>query len=219
MRQSDTSRSIPLGNGGFAEGSTINGYNGGSADPCKNEKEEGELSPNGDFEEDNFVAFRSGGASHNGSVQYQTRGAEEIGSLDAAGENDADADDEDSENVSEAEDDVSGSESAADECSREEHEEEDDGEHDELDGKAESEGEAEGISEAHYADGNVLQMSDRVLLASKPLTKYVASPVYEGAVKYPRVFYGNETFYVLFRLQQVRSITFKFNFLVCSGQI
>ncbi|KAH0707948.1 paired amphipathic helix protein Sin3-like 2 [Solanum tuberosum] len=202
--ESDTSRSIPLGNGGFAEGSTINGYNDDSADPCKNEKEEGELSPNGDFEEDNFVAFRSG-ASHNGSVQYQTRGAEEIGSQDAAGENDADADDEDSENVSEAEEDVSGSESAADECSREEHEEEDGGEHDELDGKAESEGEAEGTNEAHYAggDGNVLQMSDRVLLTSKPLTKYVASPVYEGVVKYPRVFYGNETFYVLFRLQQI----------------
>ncbi|CAN4079305.1 unnamed protein product [Withania somnifera] len=200
--EGDTSILIPLGNGGFAEGFAINWCNNGSADPCKNEKEEGELSPNCDFEEDNFVTFRSG-ASHNGSVQYQTRGAEEIGCQDAAGENDAD--DEDSENVSEAEEDVSGSESAADECSREEHEEEDDGEHEELDGKAESEGEAEGTSEAHYAGGdcNMLQMSDRVLLTSKPLTKYVASPVYGGALKYPRVFYGNETFYVLFRLQQI----------------
>ncbi|KAJ8546294.1 hypothetical protein K7X08_018877 [Anisodus acutangulus] len=202
--ESDTSRLIPLGNEGFAEGSRINGYNDDSVDPCKNEKEEGELSPNGDFEEDNFVAFR-GGTSHNRSVQYQTGGAEEISCQDAAGENDADADDEDSENVSEAGEDVSGSESAADECSREEHEEEDDGEHDELDGKAESEGDAEGTSEAHYVggDGNVLQMSDRVLLTSKPLTKYVASPVYGGAMKYPRVFYGNETFYVLFRLHQI----------------
>ncbi|XP_060193680.1 paired amphipathic helix protein Sin3-like 2 isoform X1 [Lycium barbarum] len=195
--ESGTSRSIPLGNGGFAEGSRINGYNDDSGDPCKNEKEEGELSPNGDFEEDNFVAFR-GGASDNG-------GAEEIGCQDAAGENDADADDEDSENISEAGEDVSGSESAADECSREEHEEEDDGEHDDLDGKAESEGEAEGTSEAHYVggDGNVLQMSDRVLLTSRPLTKYVASPVYGGVMKSPRVFYGNETFYVLFRLHQI----------------
>ncbi|MCE2055418.1 hypothetical protein HAX54_042548 [Datura stramonium] len=204
--ESDTSRSIPLGNGGLAEGSRISGYNDDSVDPSKNEKEEGELSPNGDFEEDNFVAFR-GGASHNGSVQYQPRGAEETGCQDAAGENDADADDEDSENVSEAGEDVSVSESAADECSQDEHEEEDDGEHDELDGKAESEGEAEAeeMSEAHYVggDGNVLQMSDRVLLTSKPLTKYLASPVYGGAVKYPRVFYGNETFYVLFRLQQI----------------
>lgn len=152
-------------------------------------------------------------------MHYQSRAAEEMDCRDAAGQNDADADDEDSENVSEAREDVSGSESAADDCSREEHDEEDDGEHDELDGKAESEGEAEGTSEAHYVtgDGNVLQMSDRLLLTSKPLTKYVASPVYGGAMKYSRVFYGNEAFYVLFRLHQVRRFTFKFNFLVCSG--
>ncbi|KAF3625274.1 Paired amphipathic helix protein Sin3-like 1 [Capsicum annuum] len=220
--ESDTLRSIPLGNGAFAGGSTINGYNDDSVDPCKNEKEEGELSPNGDFEEDNFVAFRSG-ASHNGSLQYQARGAEEVGCQDVAGENDADADDEDSENVSEAEEDVSGSESAADECSREEHEEEDNGEHDEHDGKAESEGEAEGTSEGHYVggDGNVLLMSDRVLLTSKPLTKYVASPVYGGALKYPRVFYGNETFYVLFRLQQIlyeRLLSAKLNSASCDSK-
>ncbi|XP_009630074.1 paired amphipathic helix protein Sin3-like 2 isoform X1 [Nicotiana tomentosiformis] len=202
--ETDTSRSTPLGNGGFAEGSRSNGYNDDSVDPCKNEKEEGELSPNGEFEEDNFVGFQDG-ASRNGSVHYQSRAAEEMDCQDAAGQNDADADDEDSENVSEAREDVSGSESAADDCSREEHDEEDDGEHDELDGKAESEGEAEGTSEAHYVtgDGNVLQMSDRLLLTSKPLTKYVASPVYGGAMKYSRVFYGNEAFYVLFRLHQI----------------
>ncbi|XP_009771461.1 paired amphipathic helix protein Sin3-like 2 isoform X1 [Nicotiana sylvestris] len=201
--ETDTSRSTPLGNGGFAEGSRSNGYNDDSVDPCKNEKEEGELSPNGEFE-DNFVGSQDG-ASRDGSVQYQSRAAEEMDCRDAAGQNDADADDEDSENVSEAREDVSCSESAADDCSREEHDEEDDREHDELDGKAESEGEAEGTSEAHYVtgDGNVLQMSDRLLLTSKPLTKYVASPVYGGAMKYSRVFYGNEAFYVLFRLHQI----------------
>ncbi|XP_016559073.1 paired amphipathic helix protein Sin3-like 2 isoform X2 [Capsicum annuum] len=182
ISEGDTSRLLPLVNGGFAEGSRINGYNSDSVDPSKNEKEEGELSPNGDFEEDNFV-----------------------GCQDAAGDNDADADDEDSENVSEAGEDVSGSESAADECSREEHEEEDDGEHDELDGKVESEGEAEGTGEANFVggDGTAFQTSARFLLTSKPLAKHVASPQCGGVKNDLHVFYGNDDFYVLFRLHQI----------------
>ncbi|XP_055805599.1 paired amphipathic helix protein Sin3-like 2 isoform X2 [Solanum dulcamara] len=198
------SRSLPLVNDGFAEGSRINGYKAESVDPSKNEKEEGELSPNADFEEENFVGYRDG-ASRNGSMQYQSGGAEVIGCQDVAGDNEADADDENSENVSEAGEDVSGSESAADECSREEHEEEDDGEHDELDGKVESEGEAEGTSEANFigGDGTVLQMSEQFLLTSKPLAKHVASPQCGGVKNGLQVFYGNDDFYVLFRLHQI----------------
>ncbi|XP_075105743.1 paired amphipathic helix protein Sin3-like 2 isoform X3 [Nicotiana tabacum] len=202
ISEGGTSRSLPLANGGFAEGSRIDGFNADSVDPSKNEKEEGELSPNQDFEQDNFVGFRDGAACK-GNMQYQSGGAEMVGCQDTAGENDADADVEDSENVSEAGD-VSGSESAADECSREEHEEEDDGEHDELDGKVESEGEAEGTSEANFVagDATVLQMSERFLLTSKPLAKHVVSPHCGGAKNDLRVFYGNDDFYVLFRLHQ-----------------
>lgn len=210
LTQGDISRSLPLVNNGFAEGSRISGYNADSVDPSKNEKEEGELSPNGDFEEDNFVGFRDC-ASLNGSMQYQSGGAEVVGCQDAAGDNDADADDEDSENVSEAGEDNSGSESAADECSREEHEEEDDVDHDELDGKVESEGEVEGTSEANFigGDGSVLQMSERFLLTSKPLAKHMVSPQCGGVKNGMQVFYGNDDFYVLFRLHQVRRVTFK----------
>ncbi|XP_010317098.1 paired amphipathic helix protein Sin3-like 2 isoform X5 [Solanum lycopersicum] len=202
--EGDISRSLPLVNNGFAEGSRISGYNADSVDPSKNEKEEGELSPNGDFEEDNFVGFRDC-ASLNGSMQYQSGGAEVVGCQDAAGDNDADADDEDSENVSEAGEDNSGSESAADECSREEHEEEDDVDHDELDGKVESEGEVEGTSEANFigGDGSVLQMSERFLLTSKPLAKHMVSPQCGGVKNGMQVFYGNDDFYVLFRLHQI----------------
>nr|GFB32729.1 paired amphipathic helix protein Sin3-like 2 isoform X2 [Tanacetum cinerariifolium] len=82
---------------------------------------------------------------------------------------DADTDDEDSKNVSEGGDDVSGSESTADECSREDHE---DGDRDDLDGKAESEGEAEGIEDVNFigADGTY---SDHILLSAKLLAKRV----------------------------------------------
>ncbi|KAL3526003.1 hypothetical protein ACH5RR_014375 [Cinchona calisaya] len=208
----DTSRLMALANGGFAEGSRQNGHHKDSNDPSKNEKEEGELSPNGDFEEDNFVAYREGSsqgipkANHGDeNTQYPNGGGEEISCQDAAGENDADADDEDSENVSEAGEDVSGSESAADECSREENEEEEEGEHDEIDGKGESEGEAEGVSEAHFVggDGASMPMSERFLLNSKPLTKDVPSALSDHRKMDSRMFYGNDTFYVLFRLHQV----------------
>lgn len=207
LQGGDVSRSISLANGGFSEGSRHNAYSKESLDPSKNEKEEGELSPNGDFEEDNFVGYRDGGQSMpnpncaDESAQYQN-GGEEICCQDAAGENDADADDEDSENVSEAGEDVSGSESAADECSREEDEE--DGEQDELDGKGESEGEAEGISEVHLGgEGASVPQSERFLLTSKPLAKHVASSSSDGGKKHRHIFYGNDTFYVLFRLHQV----------------
>ncbi|KAL0424318.1 UNVERIFIED_CONTAM: Paired amphipathic helix protein Sin3-like 1 [Sesamum radiatum] len=130
----ETLRVNQLTNGEVAEGSRLTGCNEDSVDPCKNEKEEGELSPNGDFE-DNFDAYQDGSSQ---ALSKKNRGSHEEVRPDAAGENDVDADDEDSENGSEVGEDVSGSESAADECSREEHEEEEDGEHD-LDGKAESE--------------------------------------------------------------------------------
>lgn len=219
LQGGDASRLLALANGGFPEGSRPNGYSKDSVDPSKNEKEEGELSPNGDFEEDNFVAYREGGSqgmpgtTHGDeNMQYPNGEGEENCCQDAAGENDADADDEDSENVSEAGEDVSGSESAADECSREENEEEEDGdgdgEHDDLDGKGESEGEAEGGSEAHFVggDGTSMPTSERFVLNSKPLTKHVPLVLGDNGRMNSRIFYGNDSFYVLFRLHQVSLI-------------
>ncbi|XP_075475269.1 paired amphipathic helix protein Sin3-like 2 [Primulina tabacum] len=205
----ETSRLNQLTNGVSTKGTRLVSYNEDSVDPGKNEKEEGELSPNGDFE-DNFDAYQDGCSqalpdkNHgNDRAQGQTGHHEEI-CPDAAGENDADADDEDSENVSETGEDVSGSESAADECSREEHEEEDDGEPDDIDGKVESEGEAENTSEAHYigGDGASVSQSEHFLRSCKPLSKRVAWPSVGEEKKDRRIFYGNDTFYVLFRLHE-----------------
>lgn len=194
----------------LTEGSRLVSHNVDHADPCKNEKEEGELSPNGEFE-DNFGAYPDGSLQTsseknrgNDGMQGQAISHDEL-CVDAAGENDVDADDEDSENISEAAEDVSGSESAADECSREEHEEEEDGEHDDIDGKVESEDEAENTIEAHYhgGDGASVPQSERFWVTSKPLAKHVASPLVGDEKKDQQVFYGNDTFYVLFRLHQV----------------
>ena len=89
LQQGDTSRTPSQANGNFA----------------KFEKEEGELSPNVDFDWTLLAAY----GAHNGS-NAKAKHSMEI---------DADADDEDNENVPVGGDDVSGSESAADECSRE----------------------------------------------------------------------------------------------------
>ncbi|KAA8529502.1 hypothetical protein F0562_033699 [Nyssa sinensis] len=146
----DRTRPVSSSNGNLVEGAKAHRHHEESVGHFKIEREEGELSPNGDFEEDNFAAYG-----------------------DAGGENEADADDEgeesaprsseDSENASENGD-VSGSESAdGEDCSREEHEEE--GDHDENDNKAESEGEAEGMADAHdvEGDGMLLPFSERFI--------------------------------------------------------
>ncbi|XP_058115500.1 paired amphipathic helix protein Sin3-like 4 isoform X2 [Magnolia sinica] len=186
----------------------------------KVEREEGELSPNGDFEEDNFVVYGDAGTDAvpkskdtAANRQHQVRHGEVC--CVEAGENDADADDEgeesvqrsmeDSDNVSEPGEDVSGSESGDGECSREDHEEEEeDVDHDDNDAKAESEGEAEGMADAHDAegDGTSLPFSERFLLTVKPLAKHVPSALHDKENKESRIFYGNDSFYVLFRLHQ-----------------
>lgn len=206
---SDMATPVPVANGVLSESSKVKTHDE-SAGPCKIEKEEGELSPNGDSEEDNFVAYGDSNvqsmakSKHNiERRKYQSRNGEDECGPEAGGDNDADADDEDSENVSEAGEDVSGSESAGDECFREDHEEEEDIEHDDADGKAESEGEAEGICDAQAGgDGVSLSLSERFLSSVKPLTKHVSAVSFVEEVKDSRVFYGNDDFYVLFRLHQ-----------------
>nr|GEY10389.1 hypothetical protein [Tanacetum cinerariifolium] len=148
-----------------------------------------ELSPNVYFDEADLAAY----GDHNGS-NSKAKHSMEI---------DADANDEDSKKISKGGDDVLGSESTTDECSREDHE---DGDRDDLDGKAKGKGEAEGIEDANYisADGTY---SDHILLSAKPLAKRVASPLHDGGKKDCNAFYGNKSFYVLFRLQQTAKFT------------
>ncbi|GJT59586.1 paired amphipathic helix protein Sin3-like protein 2 isoform X3 [Tanacetum coccineum] len=82
---------------------------------------------------------------------------------------------------------------------REDHE---DGDRDDLYGKAESKGEAEGIEDANIisVDGTY---SDHILLSAKPLAKHVASLLHDGGKKDCNIFYENESFYALFQLHQV----------------
>ncbi|RZB71211.1 Paired amphipathic helix protein Sin3-like 2 isoform D [Glycine soja] len=205
----DMATPVPVANGVLSESSKVKTHDE-SVGPCKIEKEEGELSPNGDSEEDNIVAYGDSNvqsmakSKHNiERRKYQSRNGEDESCPEAGGDNDADADDEDSENVSEAGEDVSGSESAGDECFREDHEEEEDIEHDDVDGKAESEGEAEGICDAQAGgDGTSLPLSERFLSSVKPLTKHVSAVSFVEEMKDSRVFYGNDDFYVFFRLHQ-----------------
>ena len=211
-------RQILTVNGTVTDGIKGHRYADESVRHLKIEREEGELSPNGDFEEDNFANYdgelkalpeKEGVAGR----QYpSTRGEEELCYREAGGENDADADDEgeesaqrsseESENASENGD-VSASDSGdGEDCSREDHE---DGEHD--DNKAESEGEAEGMADAHdvEGDGTSIPFSERFLLTVKPLAKHVPPMLHEEG-KESHVFYGNDSFYVLFRLHQVSFI-------------
>ncbi|VAH00014.1 unnamed protein product [Triticum turgidum subsp. durum] len=183
--------------------------------PQKNskvEREEGELSPNGDFEEENFGPL--GNAAVDGASKPKEVSAGRTRAAEFAGENDADADDEgdesaqrstESENASEAGEDASGSESGdGEECSREDNEDEEDADHDDPDAKVESEGEAEGNTGAHDADGGMsLPFSERLHNTVRPLAKHVPTALQDHGGKFSRIFYGNDSFYVLFRLHQI----------------
>ncbi|KAE8692347.1 hypothetical protein F3Y22_tig00110840pilonHSYRG00123 [Hibiscus syriacus] len=69
--------------------------------------------------------------------------------------------------------------------------------------KGESKYEAEGMSDVYEAegDGTLLPFSERCLLTTEPLAKHVPSALHENETD-SRVFYGNDSFYVLFRLHQ-----------------
>ena len=159
-----------------------------SGSPSKIEKEEGELSPIGDSG-DNYVVHEERGLKSTAKSEH---------SIEAVGENDDDeADDEDGDDASEGGEDASGTESVGDECSQEDNGVEEEGE----DVKAESEGEAEGMESHLIEDSGSLPLSERVLLSVKPLSKRVAAA--DERKQDSRVFYGNDDFYVLFRLHRV----------------
>ncbi|KAJ0241243.1 Paired amphipathic helix protein Sin3-like 4 [Hirschfeldia incana] len=181
-------------NGTVAETSTNQRSNEVSA---KVEREEGELSPTGDFEEDNFAENDLEALSNGKDGNAADEGDESAPrSSDVSGNTSQNGD-------------VSGTESGDGEgCYPE-----DEMEHN---NKAESEGEAEeeeeGMSDAHDdAEGDnrpVLPISVRNLLHVKPLAKYVPPGLCDKdnkdvTRKSSRVFYGNDSFYVLFRLHQI----------------
>ncbi|MCL7022371.1 hypothetical protein MKW94_028700 [Papaver nudicaule] len=199
-------------NGSLIEGTKVPRYHKDSTGHQKIEREEGELSPNGDFEEDNFVGYGNGGPAdgiHNktkDSTAVSKDGQEVICRVEPGGDNYADDEGdeshqrstEDSENVSETGEGVSGSDSGDGvECSPENHEGEEDA-------KVESEGEAEGTSDAHdvEGEGSLLKLSERFLHTVKPLAKRVPSALQNKERKDSQIFYGNDSFYVLFRLHQ-----------------
>ncbi|XP_010477744.1 PREDICTED: paired amphipathic helix protein Sin3-like 3 [Camelina sativa] len=182
------------------------------AGKSKVEREEGELSPNGDFEEDNFAVYAKSGleatskANDNAgnSLSRERIREDEPSCLETGAENDAEGDEnaarssEDSRNAYENGD-VSGTESGGGEDPE-----------DDMDpnNKGESEGEAEGMADAQDAEeeGSALPFSARFLLHVKPLAKYVPSTLAlhdKESLKNSQVFYGNDSFYVLFRLHRM----------------
>ncbi|XBI23267.1 hypothetical protein VPH35_048546 [Triticum aestivum] len=210
-----------LNGGATSEGTKGRLFNEAAAshNTSKVEREEGELSPNGDFEEDNFVVPFEDGASKTkeGSTSrtFKVRPGQVEPHAEAAGENDADDEEstqrstEDSENASEAGEDASGSESGdGGHGSPEDHDEEEDMDHDQ-DAKAESEGEAEGTTETHDVEGGMsllgisLPSSERFLYSAKPLAKHVPTSLHGREDRSSHVFYGNDSFYILFRLHQM----------------
>ncbi|KAI4385181.1 hypothetical protein MLD38_003236 [Melastoma candidum] len=174
------------------------------------EREEGELSPVGDVEEDNFTVYGQTALEAEHKVedsatgrQYQgMHGTQRSFRGKGRGENYGDADDDGEESAHMLSDEsgnasengvLYGSESAdAEEGSPEDQDE--DG-----DNKAESEGEAG----AHDVEGDaaILPCSEHFLRTSKPLAKYARS-AQSHKENDSRVFYGNDSFYILFRLHQ-----------------
>ncbi|KAL9246447.1 hypothetical protein vseg_019981 [Gypsophila vaccaria] len=207
----DSTRAVPTSNGDITGASKEIRYSQDTNGHAKAEREEGELSPNGDFEEDNFAVYQDAATvpanrPNDGSTSghHQSR---QQGDIHRGGEIDADADDDgeesahrssgESENASENGD-VSASESGDGEDGSPEHE--DEGDHDRH--KAESEGEVEGMADAQEeGDGLLLPLSERFLQTVKPLAKHNPASSNERT-KGSRVFYGSDSFYVLFRLHQ-----------------
>nr|XP_024363846.1 paired amphipathic helix protein Sin3-like 4 [Physcomitrium patens] len=203
------SRLVADGGGSVTNG---NGTGGGRTV----DREEGELSPCSEQEERKKPKYSSRrGGEENGAVKLfggEEEDAEGVGGREMEHEQDADDEGEESaqksssgsDTPSEAGEEVSASEQSGDEQS--EHEEE---EEEEQEGKAESEGEAEGMTDVDDGDGDgnsSLADSEHSYAHCKPLAAYPGSGAGLAGVsnsrKCGRIFYGNDTFYVLFRLYQ-----------------
>lgn len=186
----------------------------------KIDREEGELSPNGDTEEDDLAAYVNSckeavhdlkesavSKQHQSTAAEQPRAREEVENDgdDEEGEESAHRSLEESENASENPD-VSGSESA-DGDQRFPEEPDENRDHDANDNKDGSEGEAEGVADANDAEGDepVLLFSERFLQMAKPVTKQTPPTSPGRGRDDSQIFYGNDSFYLLFRLHHVGS--------------
>ncbi|XP_010553645.1 PREDICTED: paired amphipathic helix protein Sin3-like 5 isoform X2 [Tarenaya hassleriana] len=186
----------------------------------KIEREEGELSPTESFEQDSFEACGESGLEPVQKVTddakcnaYQQRCEQrcegacctEAGAKDANENNDTTH--ESLENNQNATGIIIASRTklGGDNASPEEHE----GavNHDEHDNVCVSENEdVEGTNAHDGEDGPPSPFSDRFLQPVKPLVKYVSATLQDstsGAGTDSRVFYANDSFYVLFRLHQM----------------
>ncbi|KAL1828774.1 paired amphipathic helix protein Sin3-like 3 isoform X2 [Daucus carota subsp. sativus] len=208
----DGTKPVSSSNGAVPESIRNRKYNEENAGHNKIEREEGELSPNGDFEEDNFQVYGDSAAEATRKLKtgttnvqkYQTSQKKEV----CGGERlktDVDAYNEGEESAHRSSDTENASENG--EASRSESADGDDCSHErevgEQEEKAESEGEAEGTADAHdnEGDGTHAPFSGSFLQSVKPLIMHVPSTTKEKK-KISQIFYGNDSFYVLFRLHQ-----------------
>ncbi|CAH8387248.1 unnamed protein product [Eruca vesicaria subsp. sativa] len=180
----------------------------------KVEREEGELSPTESYEQDNFEVCGDNGAEavqklpdnvgsnkeNKGGAVCAEAGAMIITSLKDDGNKTTQKLSEANENASK--DIASGSKFGGQVSSDEEHK----GAYP-LDSVIESENEAVGMINSNGSeDDSVLTFSERYLQPVKPLAKHLPVTLQVSGNNSPKdsqVFYGNDSFYVLFRLHQM----------------
>lgn len=193
----------------------------------KVEREEGELSPTESFEHDSFEVYTENGIEPVQKLPDNVRmtkdqehkdGGVVVGCTEAGARSNAPAEDDGSkitQKLQEANENSSriviapGSSKFGGQVSSDE-------EHkgamncDRRDSVAESENEAVGNGNSNEGeDGSFFTFSERYLQPVKPLAKHVPGTLEASesdSRNGSRVFYGNDSFYVLFRLHQVRTI-------------
>ncbi|KAI4383552.1 hypothetical protein MLD38_009378 [Melastoma candidum] len=196
---------------GTIDNSGIHKYAEDAVGLSKVEREEGELSPMGDVKEDKFTIYGQTAleAEHkvkDGAASRQYQGMHEtqrsfLGK--SGGENYGDADDDDGEESAHRLSDESGNASENGVLSGSESADAEEGSPEEQDEDGDNKAESEGEADAHDVEGNgaALPCSERFLQTLKPLAKYAWS-AQSHKENDSRVFYGNDSFYILFRLHQ-----------------
>ncbi|KAL1539386.1 paired amphipathic helix protein Sin3-like 3 isoform X1 [Salvia divinorum] len=175
----------------------------------KGEREEGELSPSKNHEDNILAAFGGVAYSSCQSAESTRRtGGEALCAVEARRENDTHAGDEGDESAKGSSDSENGYKiaevSATDSADREERSPEDhdeDEDRDENDNKDESEREAEGVADIHENEGTVA-ISGHILHTVKPLSTKLPAAL-PAKERNTEIFYGNDSFYLLFRLHQI----------------
>ncbi|EFJ30442.1 hypothetical protein SELMODRAFT_440352 [Selaginella moellendorffii] len=157
----------------------------------KGEREEGELSP--ETNEGKNVLRKDGSGDADADVDHNGDGGDEG---EESGQKSSD--DSENENASEAGEEVSGSDAGDPDGSRDDHDEDEEEDADE-EHEQKVESECEGMADADNTDGDGISSPDRFSVFCKPLASHAGSL---DAQKDSTVFYGNDMFYILFRLHQ-----------------